>query len=207
MSIISETINNDENELNEAFEQLTSFIKTNRFVSKDVAKSNKLLSNLTKQIWSRFYLYKKRQEMIAKNKGYSLVPFDKVFIQGFIEQVKADPEIKKNLYAEVGKEINALDKAYKGVRSGKVSKADVKERMKNMNVKPMVVMSHVINALALETTLYYMEHQLNMDLDYDSIDPENKNKMINSMGKTTSKIMSQVGSGLQQAVSDRANRK
>lgn len=202
--LINEHIDNSP-AMNEAFENLMSFIKTNRFTSKEVNRSDKVLKSLTKQIWSRFYMYQKRQQRVANNRGMSVLPMDKKFIDGFMTIIKTEQDIRKNVYEQVGSEINLLDNLYKGTRSARTSKKEFKERLKQNKTKIMAVVSQIINAIALETTLHYLD--INMDLDMDSIDGNNKKKVLKNMRDGSKKITDQLVDGVGRAVSDRANKR
>lgn len=206
-NFITEAVDAHEEELHEAFERLTSFIKTNQFTNKQVAQSNRILSNLTKQIWSRFYLYRKQQTTIAKNKGFVVLPMDKKFVLEFIKNLKAEPEVEKRILAQISNDVKTLDALYKGTRSKKVSKEDIKSRAKQKRIVPMTIMTRIINAIALETTLQYLDIKMDMDLDYDSIDPNNRKSLMSKMNQSTKGIASELASGIGQAISDRSKRK
>lgn len=202
--LINEHIDNSP-AMNEAFENLMSFIKTNRFTSKEVNRSDKVLKSLTKQIWSRFYMYQKRQQRVANNRNMSVLPMDKKFIDGFMSVIKTEQDIRKNVYEQVGREINLLDKLYKGTRSAKTTPEQFKERLKENKTKIMTVVSHIINAIALETTLHYLD--INMDLDMDSIEGKNKKKVLKNMRDGSKKFTDELVDGVGRAVSDRANKR
>ena len=70
----------------------------------------------------------------------------------------------------------------------------------------MMVVSNVINAVALETTLKYMD-DMDDSLDMDSIDPNNKHKMLKSMGSMSKGFLSAAKDGFIKASSERSGKK
>lgn len=181
MSLITESIDSHEHELYEAFEKLTSFIHGNRFTNADIKRSNLILKNLTKQIWTKFVLFKRRQKSIAQNKQLPTIPMDKKFLDEFLRFLKADPEIIENVNLSVGREMRSLNSVYRGVRTRKISKEDFHRRKEQLRIDPTVIIAKVINSIALETTLKYLDERYD-DLDMNAIEDRNKRKLLRSMG-------------------------
>ena len=204
-NVINETIDSNDALMNEAFEKLSSFINSNKFTNADVMRSNRILKNLTKQIWTKLSLFKKRYAGIAKNKGLAAIPMDKKFIDEFLSQIKADDTIKKAVYDSVSKEIRILNRVYQGVRTRKTTKEELQKRFKDNNINPTTVMSHVINAIALETTLKYLDN-VEGGLDFDSLDPNNKRKAIGKMSAASKGILGGIVDGITRAASERGKK-
>lgn len=205
MASITESIDSNDVLMNEAFEHLTAFINSNRWTNRDIKRSNRILKNLTKQIWTNLSLFKRRYSAIAKNKGMAVVPMDKKFIDEFLSQIKTDPDVIKAVYESTSKEIRLLDNAYKGVRTRKIDIEEFKKRLKSNNVDPTKIMAHVINSIALETTLKYMD-KVTGGLDFDSIDPNNKRKALGSMNSASKGVISSIVDGFMQAAQERGKR-
>lgn len=153
----------DEEVLNEFMEKILNMIDSNGIGNKEKKKVNKIRKNLTKQIWSRFFLYKEKMLKQGKRNGFEVPIIDKKFIDGFMEVIKTEDKIKKDVYDEMGKELRALNKLYTGYRTKKISHDEMRERIQNSSVKPEVLIIDVINAIALGTTLEYMNDFLDMD--------------------------------------------
>lgn len=212
MSMITESIDENGEYLEEAFEQLTSFIKTNKFTSKEVRRYNKILKNLTKQVWTKFYLHRKRYQQFAKNKGMAVVPMDKKFFDDFLKLLKADTNVSKAVSDSVGRDITRLDKLYKGIRSGKLSKEELAKRFEGVNLKPMATATRVVNAIALETMLTHMNEIEDEDgngkkITFQHIKPSNRSKILSTMGKATKSFGGSLVDGFEKAASERSGRK
>jgi len=205
MASITESIDKNDALMNEAFENLKSFINSSGFNNKDIKRSNLILKNLTKQIWTKLSLFKKRYEAIAKNKGMATIPMDKKFIDEFLKQIKADPEVIKAVYDTTSKEIRMLNSAYKGVRTRKTSKEELQKRLKDNNINPTRVLSNVISSIALETTLKYLD-QVNGGLDFDSLDHNNKRKTIEKLSSASKDVISTVFDSIKRAAQEREKR-
>lgn len=204
-SIITETFDKNDELMNEAFEKLTAFINNNKYTNSDVRRSNQIMKNLTKQIWTKFNLFKKRYTTFAKNKGMAAVPIDKKFIDEFLNYLKADPEMIQSVYDSTSREIRTLNRAYQGVRTRKTSKDELNKRFKDNNINPTTVITHVINSIALETTIKYLDNTQD-GLDIGSIDPANKRKAVGSMNNAAKSIMGNMIDGVSRAASERGKR-
>lgn len=200
MSMITETIDRNEDELYEGLEQLVSLIKNSGLTNKEVRRYNKILKNLTKQIWSKFDLYHKRHKRIAKNKEYVTVPMDKKFFDGFLKALKAPQETIDGVYETTDRQIKTLTQAFEGVREGEKTLEEINSYFKSNNIKPMKVVSDVINSMALETTL----HHMNDEVELEPVEDSNKIKVLHKMGNATRGIGRDIIQGTARATQERS---
>lgn len=147
------------------FSALRSYLDNTGFGNKEQNKVKAIQKNLTKQIWSRFYLFKQKKSKQLKQKGLNVIIMDKKFFDEFMTAMDVEDSIKKDVYDQVGNEIKKLDRLYTGYRSKKISDDEMRERLAKNDKALTVFAGDVINAIALSSTLKYLNHYLETDLE------------------------------------------
>lgn len=146
------------------FNTIMSHINDLGIGNKEKKKVKAIQKNLTKQIWSRFYLFKKKKKKELQQKGLNVMIMDKAFFDEFMKLMDVEQVIVKQVYDQVGKEIRKMDKLYTGYRSKKISDEEMQQRIDNNGKALTVFASDVINAIALASSLQYMNQYLDSDL-------------------------------------------
>lgn len=147
------------------FGALNRVLNQNSFTNKETSKVKAIQKNLTKQIWSRFYLFKEKKKNQLKQKGLGVIIMDKKFFDEFMDMIDTEESIRKDVYEQVGNDIKKLNRLYSGYRSKKISDDEMIKRIKKNDKALTIIVSDVINAISLATTLKYINHFLDSDVE------------------------------------------
>lgn len=162
---IHEYVDSQDSRLDESFiKAITGFLDDHGIGNAEQKKVKKIQKHLTKQIWSRFFLFKKRRKAQLKAKGYGILIMDKKFFDDFMKSMSVDNEIKKEVYREVAPHIKKLEALYRPYQQKKISDDEMQAILDEKGEKLVVMSSEVINAIALSSTIKYLDQYLDTDL-------------------------------------------
>ncbi len=146
------------------FKAIKGFMDEKGIGNAEQRKVKQIQKHLTKQIWSRFFLFKKRRQAQLKVKGYNILIMDKKFFDDFMKSMDVDAEIKKQVYKEVLPHIKRLEALYLPYQKKQITDEQMYDLLDRNKEKLSLMSTEVVNAIALSSTIKYLDQYLDTDL-------------------------------------------
>ena len=168
------------------FRAITDYIHDAGYGNAETKKVKEIQKNLTKQVWSRYFLFKKRRKEQLKAKGFNTVILDKKFFDDFMKSMDVDDKIKRNVRQQVAPQLKKLDELFKKYKKKEISDDQLKELLDRNGVALARVAGDVINAISLNSAIEYMDQY--MDVDMSDLPDGVLRSGLKTLGKGTSKF-------------------